>query len=83
MGALVSWEPVDFGLRRASVDAAKAIGGAAGKIASLAGVTPPAEEPAPPRKIAKAKKGKLLKKNKSRLPRRQKKALQKARLKAG
>jgi hypothetical protein len=65
------------------VDAAKAIGSAAGKIASLAGVAPPAEEPAPPPKTAKAKKGKLPKKNKSRLPRRQKKALKKARLNAG
>jgi hypothetical protein len=50
--------------------AAKAIGSAAGKIASLAGVA----EPAPHKK---AKQPKLQKKNRSRLPRRQKKARQK------
>jgi hypothetical protein len=54
------------------VTAAKAIGTAAGKIASLAGV--PAEE----RPATKSKKvGKLLKKDGHRLPRRQKKAQQK------
>ena len=52
------------------VTAAKAIGSAAGKIASLAHVSAPAP-----------KKGKLVKKTKSRLPRRQKKARQKAALK--
>ena len=55
-----------------AVKAAKVIGSAAGKIASLAGAT--ADAPRPP----KEKKGKLPKKNKSRLPRRQKKAMQKA-----
>ncbi|HEX8985173.1 MAG TPA: hypothetical protein VF767_07075, partial [Bryobacteraceae bacterium] len=55
------------------VDVAKAIGGAAGKIAAAAGVT------APPPRVAKAKVGKLPKKNKARLPRRQKKAQKKAR----
>lgn len=49
------------------VSAAKAIGTAAGKIASLAGVSAPAEP----------KRGKLPPKNKARLPRRQKKAKQK------
>jgi hypothetical protein len=53
------------------VTAAKAIGSAAGKIASLAG--------APPQPKAKAAKaGKLPKKNGQRLPRRQKKAQKKA-----
>lgn len=52
------------------VSAAKAIGTAAGKIASLAG--------AAPAKPAKAKVEKLAPKNKSRLPRKQKKAQQKA-----
>ena len=56
-----------------AVKAAKVIGSAAGKIASLAGATADAP-PQPP----KEKKGKLPKKNKSRLPRRQKKAMQKA-----
>lgn len=55
------------------IDAAKAIGSVAGKIASLAGAT--ADRP----QSVKAKKGKLPKKNKSRLPRREKKAQQKAR----
>jgi len=50
------------------VSAAKAIGAAAGKIASLAGAAPAKSE----------KKGKLPKKNKRRVPRLQKKALQKA-----
>jgi F420-0:gamma-glutamyl ligase len=55
------------------VTTAKAIGSAAGKIASLAGV-----EPAPARSHAKsAKRPKLQKKNRPRLPRRQKKAQQK------
>ena len=58
-----------------AVKAAKVIGKAAGKIASLAGAAAP--EPGPP-SAAKSKKGKLPKKNKSRLPRRQKKAQQKA-----
>lgn len=53
------------------VSAAKAIGTAAGKVASLAGVASelPAKSP---------KKGKLPKKNKRRLPRIQKKAQRKA-----
>jgi hypothetical protein len=54
--------------------AAKAIGTAAGKIASLAGVVEPA--PTPPQ-TKSTKQPKLQKKNKSRLPRRQKKAQQK------
>ena len=53
---------------------AKAIGTAAGKIASLAGVEP---APAPPQ-TKSMKPEKLQKKNKSRLPRRQKKAEKKA-----
>jgi hypothetical protein len=57
----------------ALVSAAKAIGTAAGKVASLAGVAPHAE-PTPKGK----KVGKLLKKDGKRLPRRQKKAAQKA-----
>jgi hypothetical protein len=61
-------EPEDNAL----VAAAKTIGTAAGKIASLGGV-----EPSPPRSPAKPKPQKLQKKNKSRLPRRQKKALRK------
>ena len=55
--------------------AAKAIGTAAGKIASLAGGTEPA--PAPPHTIS-TKQPKLQKKNKHRLPRWEKKAQQKA-----
>jgi len=55
--------------------AAKAIGTAAGKVASLTGI----DEPAPTPPSTKPKKPpKLQKKNKSRLPRRQKKAQQKA-----
>ena len=54
--------------------AAKIVGAAAGKIASLAGVTEPA--PAPPQ-TKSTKVPKLQKKDKSRLPRRQKKAQQK------
>ena len=54
---------------------AKAIGTAAGKIASLAGVTEPA--PAPPHTMS-TKQPKLQKKNKHRLPRWEKKAQQKA-----
>jgi hypothetical protein len=53
---------------------AKAIGTAAGKIASLAGVEP---APAPPHTIS-MKQPKLQKKDKHRLPRWQKKAQQKA-----
>ena len=59
-------EPEDSGL----ISAAKAIGAAAGKIASLAGATVDTQP-------AKPKKPKLAKKNKSRLPRREKKAQQK------
>ena len=55
--------------------AAKVIGNAAGKIASLAGVAEPA--PTPPQ-TKSTKIPKLQKKDKSRLPRRQKKAQQKA-----
>jgi hypothetical protein len=54
------------------VSAAKAIGSAAGKIASLAGATPEARPPAKSTKV-----GKLPKKQGHRLPRRQKKAAQK------
>jgi hypothetical protein len=55
---------------------AKAIGKAAGKIASLTGVAP---EPVPARPQTKSTKPeKLQKKNKPRLPRRQKKAQKKA-----
>ena len=50
------------------VTAAKAIGTAAGKVASLTGATPP----------AKPKRPKLQAKNKHRLPRKQKKAQKKA-----
>jgi hypothetical protein len=52
--------------------AAKAIGTAAGKMASLAGVAAPTPH------TVSVKIPKLQKKDKSRLPRRQKKALQKA-----
>jgi hypothetical protein len=54
------------------VSAAKAIGSAAGKLASLAGAPPEARPPAKSTKV-----GKLPKKKTNRLPRRQKKALQK------
>jgi hypothetical protein len=54
--------------------AAKAIGTAAGKIASAAGVT---EAAPPPPQTKSTKIPKLQKKNRSRLPRRQKKARQK------
>jgi hypothetical protein len=54
---------------------AKAIGTAAGKLASLAGITEPA--PAPPHTIS-TKPPKLQKKHKHRLPRWEKKAQQKA-----
>lgn len=54
---------------------ARAIGNAAGKVASLAGVAEPAPAPS---QTKSTKKPKLQKKNKSRLPRRQKKARQKA-----
>jgi hypothetical protein len=50
------------------VEAAKAVGTAAGKVAAAVGVTAPKRVKVP----------QLKKKNKSRLPRRQKKALQKA-----
>ena len=56
--------------------AAKIIGAAAGKIASLAGVAEPA--PAPRPQTVSTKIPKLQKKDKPRLPRRQKKAQQKA-----
>jgi hypothetical protein len=59
----------------AVVSAAKAIGSAAGKIASMVGAGPDT----PP----KPKVGKLAKKNKSRLPRREKKAAKKAAAKRG
>ena len=55
------------------VSAAKAIGSAAGKLASLAGAPPEAKPAAKSRKV-----GKLPKKQGHRLPRRQKKAQQKA-----
>lgn len=55
--------------KKIKVSAAKVTGGAADKIASLAGAT----LEAPPR-VKTMKKGKLLSKNKHRLPRRQKKA---------
>ena len=51
------------------VEAAKAIGTVAGKVASAVGITPTKSVKVP----------KLAKKNKTRAPRRQKKALQKAR----
>ncbi|HYW46743.1 MAG TPA: hypothetical protein VE959_28005 [Bryobacteraceae bacterium] len=53
---------------------AKAVGTAAGKIASLAGVAEPAPAPSQTKSM---KQPKLQKKNRSRLPRRQKKAHQK------
>ena len=56
------------------VSAAKAIGTAAGKIATLVGATP--EPPSAPKS---RKQGKLPEKHKARLPRRQKKAQQKTR----
>jgi hypothetical protein len=58
------------------INTAKAIGKAAGKVASLAGVKGEAEAdaPQPAKKIAA---GKFEKKNKQRLPRRQKKAAKK------
>jgi hypothetical protein len=65
-------EPEDKGSTLATP--AKAIGTAAGKIASLTGVSEPA--PTPPQTKSK-KEPKLQKKNKSRLPRREKKAHQK------
>jgi hypothetical protein len=55
------------------VTVAKAVGSAAGKIASIAGATSEAPAPAP----RMEKKGKLLPKNTTRLPRKQKKANQK------
>jgi hypothetical protein len=51
---------------------AKVVGGAAGTVASLAGVTPATA----PRVRAATRAGRLLPKNKSRLPRKEKKALQ-------
>jgi len=56
------------------VDAAKAIGSAAGKIAAIAGSVVGRAKPAKKKAV-----GKLPKKNKSRLPRKEKKAQQKAR----
>ena len=53
--------------------AAKSIGAAAGKIAAAVGVSAPVEPKAP-----RTRRPKLAKKNKARLPRRQKKAVQKA-----
>jgi hypothetical protein len=53
---------------------AKAIGSAAGKIATLTGIA----HPPPPAEKKSAKSAKLAKTNKSRLPRRQKKAARKA-----
>ena len=55
------------------VNAAKAIGPAAGTMASFAGATP--DKPSSAKTVKKAK---LPKKNKARLPRRQKKAQKKA-----
>jgi hypothetical protein len=55
-------------------DTARAIGTAAGKVASLAGVTKPDLAPS---QAKSTKQPKFQKKNKSRLPRRQKKARQK------
>jgi|SRR5690242_10440258 len=60
------------------VSAAKTIGKAAGKIASVAGVTPEAGEHPAGRK----KQAKLPPKNKARLPRRQKKAQKKKQMAA-
>lgn len=56
----------------ALITAAKAVGSAAGKIASMVGAGAPNPAPA-------ARAGKLPKKNKQRLPRRQKKAMRRAR----
>jgi hypothetical protein len=55
------------------VNAAKAIGAAAGKVVSLVGTTPDGT----PLRAKSAKKGKLPKKDKNRLPRRLKKAQKK------
>jgi hypothetical protein len=55
------------------VDAAKAIGRTAGKVAALVGASEPA-----PRRVAAVHKGKLVKKNKQKLPRREKKAQSRA-----
>jgi hypothetical protein len=55
------------------VEAAKAIGTAAGKVAAAVGITTPARA-----KTAKPKPARLVKKNKARLPRKQKKAAKKA-----
>jgi hypothetical protein len=61
------------------VSAAKGLGSAAGKIASLAGAKgEAAAEGAPARKPPAPKIPKLASKNKTRLPRKQKKALKKA-----
>ncbi len=57
--------------------AAKVIGKAAGKVASLAGAGAEEEGNRPKPASARRAKGKLPKKNKSRLPRRQKKAQRK------
>lgn len=73
-GAKKKAEKVDKGDEKSGlVAAAEAVGAAAGKVATLVGVT--AERPNTP---PTPKIGKLKPKNKSRLPRRQKKALQKA-----
>lgn len=72
------------------VDAAKALGSVAGKVASIAKTATPAEaspdpaaEPIPPKPTTKSsKKLKLAAKNKSRLPRREKKELKKTQRKA-
>ena len=69
-------EPADKGGTLAT--AAKAIGTAAGKIASRAGMTEPAPAPPQTKSTKSKKKPKLEKKNKSRLPRKEKKARQKA-----
>jgi len=63
--------------KSAIVEAAEAIGTAAGKIAALAGVT--ADATPTPKTVRKLK---LAPKNKTRLPRRQKKALTKSSPKA-
>lgn len=57
----------------ALVDAAQAIGTAAGKVAKLPEVRPEGFKPAPSQKVSK-----FLKKDKHRLPRKEKKALQKS-----
>jgi hypothetical protein len=63
------------------VSAAKVVGGAAGALASLAGVAPE-KAPAPPRVRAATRAGRIPPSNKTRLPRRAKKKLQTKALKA-